>query len=68
MNAYALAEIGAAMVLEETNLKEHILTDAIGKILDNQEVSSAMSEKIKTFYHPAAAEVIAKGLIELARS
>jgi UDP-N-acetylglucosamine--N-acetylmuramyl-(pentapeptide) pyrophosphoryl-undecaprenol N-acetylglucosamine transferase len=68
MNAYALAEIGGALVLEETNLGQHILTEAIEKILKNDELRLGMIEKIKTFYHPNAAEVIANSIIELGRA
>ena len=68
MNAYALAQIGAALVLEETNLGEHILLEKINHILNDNELQQNMIEKIKTFYHPTAAEVIANGIIEIART
>lgn len=68
MNAYSLAEVGGALVLEETNLGEHILNEKISQILNDDELRKAMSEKIKTFYHPAAADMIASGIIELARA
>lgn len=68
MNAYALAKIGAALVLEETNLTEHILMEKINNILSDDELYMGMSEKIKTFYHPNAADVIANGIVEIARS
>ncbi|MDD5397220.1 MAG: undecaprenyldiphospho-muramoylpentapeptide beta-N-acetylglucosaminyltransferase [Candidatus Moranbacteria bacterium] len=68
MNAYALAEIGAALVLEETNLGEHMLIEKIEMIFNDDELRNGMIEKIKTFYHPAAAEVIANGIIEIARA
>lgn len=67
MNAYALAHIGAAEVLEESNLGEHILIEKIENILNDEELQKNMSEKIKTFYHPNAADIIANGIIELAR-
>jgi UDP-N-acetylglucosamine--N-acetylmuramyl-(pentapeptide) pyrophosphoryl-undecaprenol N-acetylglucosamine transferase len=67
MNAYALAQIGAALVLEETNLGEHIFLEKINNILNDNELQKSMIEKIKTFYHPNAAEVIANGIIEIAR-
>lgn len=68
MNAYALAKIGAALVVEEANLGEHILFERINQILDNSELQQSMIEKIKTFYHPAAAEVIANSIIEIAKT
>ncbi|EKD46553.1 MAG: UDP-N-acetylglucosamine:LPS N-acetylglucosamine transferase [uncultured bacterium] len=67
MNAYALARIGAAHVLEEENLGEHILIESIERILNDEQLQKNMTEKIKTFYHPNAADVIANGIIELAR-
>ncbi|EKE19295.1 MAG: UDP-N-acetylglucosamine-N-acetylmuramyl-(Pentape ptide) pyrophosphoryl-undecaprenol N-acetylglucosamine transferase [uncultured bacterium] len=67
MNAYALAHIGAALVLEETNLGEHILIEKIEKILSDDQLRQIMIEKIKTFYHPNAAEVIANSIIEIAK-
>lgn len=67
MNAYSLAKIGAALVLEETNLGEHILTEKIESILGSEALRNEMTEKVKTFYHPNAAEVIANSVIEIAR-
>jgi UDP-N-acetylglucosamine--N-acetylmuramyl-(pentapeptide) pyrophosphoryl-undecaprenol N-acetylglucosamine transferase len=67
MNAYALAKIGAAIVLEESNLGEHILLEKINHILNDKELQLGMIEKIKTFYHADAADVIAKGIIEIAK-
>lgn len=65
MNAYELAKIGGALVLEEMNLGENILLQKIFKLLDDKELSRSMSEKIKAFYHPEAAKKLAEGLIEL---
>ena len=68
MNAYALAHIGAALVLEEANLVEHILIEKIENILNDSELRSAMTKEIKTFYHANAAEVIANSIVEIARA
>jgi len=68
MNAYALAHIGAAIVLEESNLGEHILMEKIEGIMNNQNLRQSMIEKIKTFYHPNAADIIANSIIEIART
>ncbi len=67
MNAFALAKIGAAIVLDETNLGQHLLLEKIEKILSDNVLRQQMIEQIKTFYHPNAADVIANGVIELAR-
>ena len=68
MNAYALAQIGAGAVLEESNLSEHILIKEIENILNNEKLTQEMIEKVKTFYHPNATEIIANSIIEIARS
>lgn len=68
MNAYALANISAAFVLEENNLGEHILLQKIESILTDEQLSQTMKEKIKTFYHPNAVEIIANGILEIARN
>ncbi|MDO8529466.1 MAG: UDP-N-acetylglucosamine--N-acetylmuramyl-(pentapeptide) pyrophosphoryl-undecaprenol N-acetylglucosamine transferase [bacterium] len=65
MNAYEIAKFGGALVLEEANLGENIFMEKIEKILFNEELKKNMSEKIRAFYHPKAAENIAQGLIEL---
>lgn len=67
MNAYSLAEIGGALVLEESNLGESIFFEKIKKILMSEEIKRNMSEKISAFYHPQAAERLADGIIELGR-
>lgn len=65
MNAYALAKIGGALVLEETNLGEHILLEKIEEILNNEKLQNQLAQKISFFHHPQAAEHIANGIIEL---
>lgn len=66
MNAYEIAKIGGAVVLEETNLGRHIFLEKIDQLLKDDEMRSAMAEKIQVFYHPNAAENIAAGIIKLA--
>lgn len=62
MNAYRLAEIGAAIMLEESNLGEHILIKKIQSILSDKEIYKKMSENIQTFHHPDAAKKIIEGI------
>ncbi|MBP7060987.1 MAG: undecaprenyldiphospho-muramoylpentapeptide beta-N-acetylglucosaminyltransferase [Candidatus Moranbacteria bacterium] len=62
MNAYDIAGIGGAIVLEEPNLGEHILLQKINELMSNQELRTAMGEKIHVFYHPDAADTLADGL------
>ena len=66
MNAYELAEHGAAEVLEEPNLTEHILLENIENLLVNNDLRTQMGEALSNFYHPDAADRIAVTLIELA--
>lgn len=66
MNAYEVARIGGAIVLEEANLGEHILSGKVDLLLRDPMLRSDMSEKIRAFYNPAAADMIADGIIGLA--
>lgn len=65
MNAYELARIGGALVLEEGNLGENIFLEKIMIILDDKNLQNSMAQKISVFYHPEAAEKIVQGLAEL---
>lgn len=65
MNAYAIAKIGGAIVLEESNLGEHILLEKIDILLHDKGLARDMGEKARVFYHPDAAERIAEGVINL---
>lgn len=66
MNAYALAKIGAAIVLEENNLGEHLFLEKVDLVLNDENLHASMAEKIRTFHHENATEKIANGVIELA--
>jgi UDP-N-acetylglucosamine--N-acetylmuramyl-(pentapeptide) pyrophosphoryl-undecaprenol N-acetylglucosamine transferase len=68
MNAYEIAKMGGAIVLEETNLGKNIFWEKIEELLSEGEMRSAMAKKAETFYHPNAAENIANGIIKLATS
>lgn len=63
MNAYAIAKVGGCVVLEEANLGEHMLFSKIEEIAENDELRDKLSNNIKAFYHPDAAERIAEGVI-----
>ena len=65
VNAYKLAEINAAFVLEENNLGPHMLLEKIHAILDDHNLQQSMSEQIRTFYHPLSADIMANGVIEI---
>lgn len=65
MNAYDIAAIGGALVLEEANLGVHIFHQKIIDLLKNDEARRAMEEKVHAFYHADAADQIAEGVLEL---
>ena len=65
LNAYDVAGIGGALVLEEGNLTPHILLSKIKEILENEEGRKAMGEKLRSFYHPDASSLIADGIISM---
>jgi UDP-N-acetylglucosamine--N-acetylmuramyl-(pentapeptide) pyrophosphoryl-undecaprenol N-acetylglucosamine transferase len=65
MNAYDVAALGGALVLEETNLGEHILLEKIEELLGDQELRRTMAEKLRSFFHPDAADAIASGIYDL---
>lgn len=65
MNAYDIAQIGGAVVLEEANLGQHILLQKIEELLSRPDLLQTMGEKIAAFYHPDAAKDIAAGITAL---
>jgi UDP-N-acetylglucosamine--N-acetylmuramyl-(pentapeptide) pyrophosphoryl-undecaprenol N-acetylglucosamine transferase len=66
MNAYEYAKTGAAIVIEEANLKTNILMTQLKSIFGSPEKMSLMSESAKKFAKPDAAEKIAEEILELA--
>lgn len=65
-NAYAYAKTKAAVVLEESNLTQHILLSEIDLILSNKTVHESMSAAAKNFFNPNAAHAIAKEILSIA--
>lgn len=65
MNAYEVAKIGGAVVMEEANLGENMLFHKITELLGNTELRKTMGENLGQFYHPEAAQHIARGIKEL---
>ena len=65
MNAYDVAALGGALVLEEPNLGEHILFKKIEELLNDAALRKTMGEKLHSFYHPNAADAIADGIVSL---
>ena len=67
MNAYSIAKIGGCVVLEESNLGEHMLLGKINEIMNNEELRNKLIQNIKSFYHPDAADRIAEGILGMVR-
>ena len=65
MNAYEIAKIGGALVLEEQNLGRRILMEKIEELLHNRELRKQLQEKIYTFYHKDAAKKIVAGIVKM---
>lgn len=67
MNAYEMARVGAALVLEESNLGENLLFGKIDRLLDDKALCEKMAKASRTFFHPDAAHRIAEGIVALIR-
>ena len=65
-NAFAYARTGAASVIEETNLTNHILVSEINRIVGNPDTWSKMSEAAKKFSNLEAAQKIAQEIFAIA--
>jgi UDP-N-acetylglucosamine--N-acetylmuramyl-(pentapeptide) pyrophosphoryl-undecaprenol N-acetylglucosamine transferase len=65
-NAYDVAKFGGALVLEEGNLGEHLFLSEIDSLLKNPDFRSDMEKKIRAFYNPEAANMLADGVLSLA--
>jgi UDP-N-acetylglucosamine--N-acetylmuramyl-(pentapeptide) pyrophosphoryl-undecaprenol N-acetylglucosamine transferase len=65
-NAYSVARMNAALVLEEDNLTPHVLTSEIDRLFSMPESLHEMSTNIKQLYRPDAAHRIAQQLIAIA--
>ena len=65
MNAYEIARLGGALVLEEGNLGATILSGKVKKLLADEKLRATMQEKISVFYHRDAAQQITAALIDL---
>ena len=67
-NAYAYAELGGAIVLEEGNLTPHLLASEIKRILGDRTLAERMAAAGKSFVDADAAAIIAKEAIGIALS
>jgi UDP-N-acetylglucosamine--N-acetylmuramyl-(pentapeptide) pyrophosphoryl-undecaprenol N-acetylglucosamine transferase len=67
MNAFAVAEAGATLVLDEDNLGEHILQEKIAMMLSNTDVRKQFAENIAIFYFKDAPAKIVAGIMQMLR-
>lgn len=65
-NAYAFAETGAAVVIEEENLSPHVLASEIERIVGNTTLAKSMGEKGAVFADQDAARILADEAIAIA--
>lgn len=65
MNAYEIAKIGGALVMEESNLGSNLLIEKIDELLQQKELRTQLQQKIKAFYYPDAAKKITAGIIKM---
>jgi UDP-N-acetylglucosamine--N-acetylmuramyl-(pentapeptide) pyrophosphoryl-undecaprenol N-acetylglucosamine transferase len=63
-NAYAYAKDGAALIIEENNLKPNIFLSQLKKLFGEPEKLKLMSEAAKKFSRPDAAGVIAEEIVK----
>ena len=64
-NAYEYAKTGAAIVIEEENLKPNLFMAQLKSLFSDSEKLNSMSEAAKNFAKPEAAKIIAEEILRL---
>ena len=67
-NAYAYANTGAAVVLEEAHLSPHLLVSEIKRILSDPELAKRMIAGAEGCTDPDAARILANEVLAIALS
>ena len=62
-NAYAYAENGASLVIEEANLRPHFILERIKNLFSQPERLEQIAERAKEFSRPNAARIIADYIV-----
>ncbi|MBU2635449.1 undecaprenyldiphospho-muramoylpentapeptide beta-N-acetylglucosaminyltransferase [Patescibacteria group bacterium] len=62
-NAYAYAENGASLVIEEANLRPHFVLERIKNLFSQPERLEQIAERAKEFSRPNAARIIAEYIV-----
>lgn len=65
-NAFNYARTGATVVIEEKNLSPHVLLSEVERIMENKAEQEKMKKAAHGFYHPDAAQKIAKEIVSIA--
>lgn len=65
VNAYEYTKTGAAILLEQANLKKNILMDIMKELLNDEDRLREMSKAALTFAKPNAANHVAKEIMKL---
>jgi UDP-N-acetylglucosamine--N-acetylmuramyl-(pentapeptide) pyrophosphoryl-undecaprenol N-acetylglucosamine transferase len=65
-NAFSYARAGAAVVIEQRNLTQHVLSAEIDRLMGDSELRLKMSDAAKDYSRPQAAKKIANILLETA--
>lgn len=66
-NAYAYGNTGAATVLEEENMSEHVLYALINEIMNSNQKYVSMVTAARNFAEPNAAEMVAEAVMRVAQ-
>lgn len=65
LNAFAYARAGGATVIEQENLKPHVLAAEIRRLIDDREARAHMIESARAWKKPDAARLIAEEIIAI---
>jgi len=64
-NAYEYSKTGAAIVIEQLNLRTHLFIVQVKKLFDNPDLLKQMSQAAKNFSKPEAAKILAEEILRL---
>ncbi len=67
MNAFTVGKAGAALVLDEDNIGEHILREKIATVLASADMREQFSSNVRRFDFPDAPEKIVAGILQMLR-
>lgn len=67
-NAYAVKNYGAAIVIEESNLKPHFLVEKLKFLFSKPKILKEMAEKTKYLSCPNAEKIIIDNILEVLRN